>query len=70
MSKILGWFNNEYEKILHSGWSEEKKSQEYGNLMKEMESEFKIPMVKNEEWEKENRAIIALYRKISMSRKF
>lgn len=68
MSKTLKWFNNEYEKILHSGLSEDRKSMEYGKLMTEMECEFKIPMLRNKEWEKENRAIIALYRKISLSR--
>lgn len=69
MSKILGWFNNEYEKILHSGLSEDEKTMQYSSLMTDMEHEFKIPALRDKEWEKENRAIIALYRKISMSRK-
>jgi hypothetical protein len=68
MSKTLFLFNQEYEKILHDELSEDQKSRKYANLMTEMEREFKIPMLRNEEWEKENRKIIALYRKISMSR--
>lgn len=65
---ILAWFNNEYEKVLYSGLSDSQKSVEYGNLMTEMEHEFKIPMLRDQEWEKENRSVIALYRKISKSR--
>ncbi|MGJ9460699.1 hypothetical protein [Oceanobacillus sp. CF4.6] len=64
----LAWFNNEYEKVLHSGLSDSQKSKEYANLMTEMEYKFKVPMLKDPEWEKENRSVIALYRKISNSR--
>jgi len=66
----LAWFNNEYEKVLYSGSSDEQKDMEYKSLMSEMEYEFKIPMLRDEQWEKENRAVIALYRKISKSRSF
>jgi len=69
MSKLLNRFNDEYEKILHSGLSEDQKTMEYSSLMTEMEHEFKIPIIRDPEWERENRKIIALYRKISMSRK-
>lgn len=37
--------------------------------MSEMEQEFQIPSLRSTEWERENRAIITLYKKISMSRK-
>lgn len=66
--KTLSWFNNEYEKIFYSGLSDEQKDVEYKSLMSEMEYEFKIPMLRDEQWEKENRAVIALYHKISKSR--
>ncbi len=66
--RTLAWFNNEYEKVFYSGLSDEQKSVEYGSLMTEMENEFKIPTLRNQEWEKENRSVIALYRKISKSR--
>lgn len=68
MSKILGWFNNEYEKILYSGLSKEQKNMEYVNIMSEMEDEFNIPVEPDKKWEKENRETITLYRKISKSR--
>lgn len=37
-------------------------------LMTEMEREYRIPPLQAPEWEKQNRKVIALYRKISMSR--
>lgn len=58
----------EYEKILHSDEPEYVKSMKYVNLMTVMEGVYKIPMLKNVEWEKENKAVIAMYRKISRSR--
>lgn len=36
--------------------------------MAELERTYKILMARNEAWEKENRAGIALYRKVSLSR--
>jgi hypothetical protein len=38
--------------------------------MTDMEIHFRIPMVKTADWEKKNKAVVALYRKISMSRNF
>jgi len=69
MKKTLSWFNNEYERVLHSGLSDSQKDDEYKNLMTEMEQAFKIPMRQDKDWEKESRSVIALYRKISKSRK-
>jgi len=39
-------------------------------LMSEMEHTFQIPMIKNEDWEKENHEVYSLYRKVSESRSF
>ena len=64
----LGQFNKRYEEIIHSNLSSNRKAVKLADLMTELEAEFKIPMVRNEKWEQENRAVIALYRKISMSR--
>ncbi|MCT1905259.1 hypothetical protein [Oceanobacillus sojae] len=70
MSKtILSWFNNEYEKILHCGLFDSQKDRGYVSLMSEMEVEFRIPMLRNEEWEQQNKDVFTLYRKMSMSRK-
>ena len=64
----LGQFNTRYEEIIHSNLSSNRKAVKLADLMTELEAQFKIPMVRNEKWEQENRAVIALYRKISMSR--
>lgn len=68
MSNTLQIINEKYERILHSEMSNRQKSREYAKLMTEMEKEFNIPVLKNEEWERENKAVVALYRKISISR--
>lgn len=68
--KDLKYFNNEYEKVLHSNLSDKQKTLKYSKLMTEMEQVYNIPILKNERWESENKAIIAMYRKLSMSRKF
>jgi hypothetical protein len=60
--------NDRYEQILHSDLSDDQKSVKFGLLMTEMECIYKVPMLRNAEWEQDNRAVIALYRKISISR--
>ncbi|MEI2357186.1 hypothetical protein [Mesobacillus zeae] len=64
----LAKFNQKYEAILHSDLSGEEKDKQLSKLMTEMESEFNIPSIRNEEWEKKTRAVIALYRKVSRTR--
>lgn len=61
-------YNKRYEDILHSDLSSDKKDKLLAELMTELEGTYKIPMLRNETWEKENRAVIALYRKVSLSR--
>jgi len=56
------------QKIVAGKESDEEKDISLSELMTKMEKEFKIPILKNEKWEK--KTIIALYRKISMSRSF
>lgn len=60
--------NQEYESILHSNYSDDKKAQLLAELMTKMESLFSIPMLKSQEWENKNKKVIAMYRKISRSR--
>lgn len=64
--KTLPQINVAYEEIMQL--SEPKKSHLLADLMSEMERDYKIPMVRSEAWEKENRVIIAMYRKLSISR--
>lgn len=60
--------HEEYERILHSDLSAEEKSRRFAKLMTKMEREFNIPILRNVEWERKNKAVVSLYRKISMSR--
>lgn len=64
----LSYYHQRYEEILHSNISNYDKNKALSEIMTEMEKEFKIPMLRNEKWEKKNRSVIALYRKISLSR--
>lgn len=47
---------------------QELKDKKLSTLMDILEREFNIPMLRTEEYEKQNRAVIALYRKIARSR--
>lgn len=72
--KILGGyklsdFNEEYEKIMRSPITQYTKDVKLAELMTIMEKEFSVPMLKDVEWERNNRKVIAMYRKISNSRK-
>ena len=62
--------NNKYEEIIHSDRPEEIKTNQLSMLMTYMEGAFSIPMQRNEEWESNNKKIIALYRKLARSRSF
>lgn len=68
--RTLKEINADYEKVLQSGLSSEEKTKKYVELMNELERAYKIPALKDEAYERENKKVIALYRKISMSREF
>jgi hypothetical protein len=60
--------NQAYEEIIHGELKESYRSLKLVDLMDEMEGKYRVTAARNEEWERENKPIIALYRKISMSR--
>jgi hypothetical protein len=66
----LSDINKRYEEIMFSNESQQVKTTKLSRLMTEMEGMFSIPMLRDDEWESENRKVIALYRKISKSRVF
>lgn len=66
--RTLSQINKDYEEIIHGAAKEPYRSRKLADLMEEMEGEYKVPAARNEEWESRNRAVIALYRKISLSR--
>ncbi|UOE95093.1 hypothetical protein [Alkalihalobacillus sp. LMS39] len=64
----LSEINNEYETIMDSNSSPDSKALKLVEVMTQMEGFYKIPMLRNPEWEKENKSVIAMYRNISRSR--
>ncbi|MDT3418190.1 hypothetical protein QO009_004115 [Brevibacillus aydinogluensis] len=64
----LAEIQKEYENIMGSEMSNYEKDKKLASLMTEMEREFRIPMIQDKEWEEKNKAVIAMYRKLSMSR--
>jgi len=66
--RTLSQINQAYEEIILGNTREPFRSRKLADLMDEMEREYKVPAKRNEAWENKNRAVIALYRKISMSR--
>lgn len=67
MLMIIQGFESRYEEIMREPSIRQRDGQ-LRELMIEMEMIFKIPMLKNTTWEKENPQVIELYRKVSESR--
>ena len=67
MLMIIQGFESRYEEIMREP-SIRRRDEQLRELMIEMEMIFKIPMLKNTTWEKENPQVIELYRKVSDSR--
>jgi hypothetical protein len=63
----LAQLNERYEAIMREQ-DDNKRDKQLAVLMTEMERQYKIPMQRSEAWEEQNRTVIALYRKISLSR--
>lgn len=66
--RTLRQINAVYEYIIHSDLSDRIKALKLSKLMMEMERGYGIPMIRDRDWEKENKAVVAMYRKISRSR--
>jgi hypothetical protein len=56
-----------YEQIMRSPEGEAR-DRVLSRLMTNMELEYHIPALQNHEWESRHKALITMYRKISMSR--
>jgi hypothetical protein len=67
MLMTIKGFESRYEEIMREP-SIRQREDRLRDLMIEMEMIFKIPMLKNTAWEKENPQVIELYRKVSDSR--
>lgn len=68
--RTLTKINADYENVLHGNLSNKQKTKKLVELMNELERTYKIPVLKDEAYEQKNKKVIALYRKISMSREF
>ncbi len=65
-NKILADYQRDFDRIIHL--DQPFKDRLLSKLMTEMEQQYGIPMMKNEEWERENWMVLAMYLKISASR--
>lgn len=63
--KSLADYQKEYERIIF--FDQPRKDILLASLQTEMEKQFKLPLRSNE-WKKENQKIIAMYRKIGITR--
>lgn len=66
---MLEQIRREYQEIMAADLSDYKRDVKLAELMTKMERHYRIPLLRNPEWEKQNPEIIALYRQISNSRK-
>lgn len=67
MTKELKKYHERYEKIMTMEPGRER-DRRLAELMTELEREYRIPALRNPEWEAKNRVVIALYRKVAKSR--
>lgn len=66
----LNEYYQRYETILNMPIGMIEKDKMLSSLMTDLERAFHIPMVKNENWQKEHPDVYALYVKVSESRSF
>lgn len=64
----LSAFNQMYKHALQANLNSTQKDRELARIMTLMEQTYNIPMIRNAKWETENKEIIDLYYKISLSR--
>lgn len=65
---MLKEYENKYDNIMDSSLDIEDKNYELSKLMTNMETDFEIPRLNNNEWNNKNKEVIELYRIISNSR--
>ena len=63
----LSDIQEEYEQIMRSP-AGAARDRALSQLMDRMKEAYHIPLMQNPEWESQNRAVIAMYRKLSQSR--
>ena len=63
----LKLLNEQYKTIIHSDISRDEKDKAYANLITYIEAHYNMSTLQEAEFESNNRAIIAIYQKLSMS---
>ncbi|WCK52625.1 hypothetical protein PP175_14410 [Aneurinibacillus sp. Ricciae_BoGa-3] len=58
-----------YEDTMYAHMAQRERDIKLSSLMTKMEAEFKIPLFYNNKFEENNKIVMVLYRKLSMSRK-
>lgn len=64
--KRLKEFENQFKEIIKC--NDQRKDVQLAELMTKMERAFNIPILRDPEYEKNNRDVLELYLKVSMSR--
>ncbi|MED3728872.1 hypothetical protein HPB58_09325 [Priestia filamentosa] len=64
----LSMINKQYEEVLLLKTTHAIKFLKLSHLLTYMRKKYFVPPIENEKWETENRKVIALYRKIIISR--
>ena len=67
-TKRIAKMHKQYEEILHGMPPGIEQDMAFSKLMDRIAMQFDIPPVHDPEWEKQNRSVIAFYRKVAESR--
>jgi len=62
-------YSNRFNEIINSNSSEEIKDQRLANLMSDLEKAYRIPFLRDEEFEKKHPRLMKFYRSVSYARK-
>ncbi len=62
-------YSNRFNEIINSNSSEEIKDQRLANLMSDLEKAYRIPFLRDEDFEKKHPRLMAFYRSVSYARK-
>ena len=68
MDKLICFLEKATKIVADPRMTQYQKDVRLAELMTDMERIYKIPMFRNEQWEKENEYIITIYREISRMR--
>jgi len=69
MDKLICFLEKAIKIATNPNMSQDQKDVWLAELMTAMERRYEIPMLRNEQWEKDNSYVISVYRKISDMRK-